>query len=133
MAKIKLVINDSKKGKSYSDEVESDAFIGLKINDEIKGDEFGYEGYKFKITGGSDNAGFPMRNDIEGTNKRKIFSGRTTGLKTLNGAQRIKKLVAGNTIYERTSQLNLKIIKKGKKSLDGSDDKKEDKEEEKKE
>ncbi|MFW6046397.1 MAG: S6e family ribosomal protein [Candidatus Woesearchaeota archaeon] len=133
MAKIKLVINDSKEGKSYSDEVENDAFIGLKINDEIKGDEFGYDGYKFKITGGSDNAGFPMRNDIEGTNKRKIFSGRTIGLKTLNGAQRIKKLVAGNTIYERTSQLNLKILKKGKKSLDGSDDKKEEKEEEKKE
>ncbi len=131
MAEVKLVINDSKEGKSYSDEVDLDSFLGLKIGDEIKGDEFGYDGYTFKITGGSDDAGFPMRKDIEGTKKKKIFTGKATGVKTLNGAQRIKKLVSGNTVYERTSQLNLKVLKKGKDPLGES--KEEDNKEEEKE
>jgi small subunit ribosomal protein S6e len=88
------------------------------VGSELDGNLIGLEGYKFLISGGSDDAGFPMRKDIDGSRKKKILAGKTIGVKKLNGARRIKKLVAGNLVYERTSQLNLKIIKVGKASLE---------------
>lgn len=118
MGELTLVINDTKTGKSYAKKADLDIFTGMKVGSELDGNLIGLEGYKFLISGGSDDAGFPMRKDIDGSRKKKILAGKTIGVKKLNGARRIKKLVAGNLVYERTSQLNLKIIKVGKASLE---------------
>ena len=79
MASYKLCIADPKKGKSYQKEVkdaEAAPFVGMKIDEIVKGDLIGMHGFEFKITGGSDKCGFPMRHGILGIRKRiNIYGG----------------------------------------------------------
>ena len=130
MVDIKLVIGNPKTGKSFQQEIKDDVskqFLGKKIKDTIKGEVLDYTGYEFEITGGSDKSGFPMRRDVEGSGKKKILAVEGTGLKrktskTKKGKLSFKgikqrKTVAGNTINQNTSQINLKVIKEGKEKI----------------
>ena len=120
MVEFKLVISDPKKGRSVQKEAKDEAarrFLGAKIGDSIKGEIIDLAGYEFVITGGSDDSGFPMRRDIEGTSKRGILSTSTVGLKIKGKGARRRKTVAGNTISSKTSQINMKITKYGKAVL----------------
>ena len=133
MAEFKLVISDPKSGKSKQLEVKEDAansFLNKKIGETIKGDSFDLAGYELKITGGSDNCGFPMRFDVDGTLRKKIYAvggvgitdkkklpnAKKKGIRHIKGMRR-KKAVAGNTIHEKTAQINLKIVKVGSTPL----------------
>ncbi len=108
----KLTINNGPKSYKYAvKEPEALIFLGLKIGDKVKGDQIGLQGYEFEITGGSDNAGFPMH---KGINK----AGRGKYLKRLKKGILKRKTVMGNTICETISQINLKVIKKGAKDLE---------------
>ncbi|MFP4403464.1 MAG: 30S ribosomal protein S6e [Nanoarchaeota archaeon] len=134
MVEFKLVINDTKTGKSYQREVKDDVakyFIGKKINEKVLGDNFNFEGYEFLITGGSDNSGFPMRKDVDLAGKRKIFAVSGVGIKKTRNGMKIRKTVAGNTIYDKIVQINLKILKYGKEKLEINEDSSETKKEEK--
>ncbi len=120
MATFKLNIGNPEDKKTYKAEVsdeQAEALIGLKIGDTVKGDLIGYEGYEFLITGGSDYCGFPMRKDVQGTQRKRILIVRGVGTRQKEKGRRIRKTVAGNTIYDKTAQINLKVIKKGKKPL----------------
>lgn len=110
----------TKSGKTFQKELsseEAEAVYGKVLGEELNGELFGYSGVKFQITGGSDHSGFPMRKDLPGQKRKKIliaksigFSGKHRGGKTFGGL-RIKKTVAGNTVHEKTNQLNIKVIK----------------------
>lgn len=118
MAEFKIVISD--KGKSMQKEVKEETasqFIGKKIGDKITGDSFELAGYEFEITGGSDYCGFPMRKDISGTKRKRILSTGGVGLKVKKKGMRKRKTIAGNTIYENTAQVNLKVTKSGSAPL----------------
>ncbi len=114
---IKVVIG-TKSGKSYQKELsneESESLYGKVLGEELNGELFGFSGVKFTITGGSDANGFPMRKDLPGQNKKRLlltkgigFRGKLRG-KRFSGL-RLKKTIAGNTVYEKTNQLNLKVI-----------------------
>ncbi len=134
MAEFKVVISDPKTGKSYQQDVKDDVakhFLNKKIGDKIKGEVMDLTGYEFEIRGGSDSAGFPMRKDLEGQGKKKIFALTGVGLKpkvtfTKKGERKIRrkkhgvkqrKTVCGNTIHARISQVNMKILKHGSKPL----------------
>ncbi|MBI2129173.1 30S ribosomal protein S6e [Candidatus Woesearchaeota archaeon] len=113
---IKLTISDSKTGKSYKRELkgqDSKVLIGKKIGDIVKGDNIGFSGYEFQVTGGSDDCGFPMRRDVEGITKRKIYTVKSKGIRVGEKGIKIRKTVAGNTVGIKTSQVNLKITKEG--------------------
>lgn len=117
---IKLNISDAKSGKTYKKELtteQSEALFGKKIGDVIVGSSVGFDGYEFTITGGSDDCGFPMRKDIEGGLKRKILSAKGKGIKLKRKGLRVRKTVAGNTVYEKTSQINAIVTKEGKAPL----------------
>ena len=133
MAEFKLVIGD-KSGKCYQKEAKDDAaekFLGLKIGDKVNGELIDLVGYEFEVTGGSDNCGFPMRSDVPGTARKNIFSfsgvgvsnkkhrpnPKKKGWRKMEGMRR-KRLVAGNTIHAKTAQINLKVLKAGKESLE---------------
>ncbi len=121
MPDFKLVINDPKTAKSYQKIVtgnEADTFRGTKIKSKINGDQIGLKDYELEITGGSDSSGFPMRSDIEGILRKRPFVSRGPGVKGLKKGEKIRKTVAGNTISHITSQINLKVLKQGSKSLD---------------
>jgi small subunit ribosomal protein S6e len=131
MAEFKLTIGNPKNGKSYKREVkdsEAKAFIGKKIGDAIKGDLFNMAGYEFKITGGSDYCGFPMRKDVLGMGRKKILAVSGVGMKKAAKGIRQRKTVCGNTIHEKIAQVNLLITVEGKAPLEAEGEKKEDKE-----
>jgi small subunit ribosomal protein S6e len=130
MVDIKLNISNPKTGKSFQQEIKDDVskqFLNKKIGDNIKGEILDYTGYEFVITGGSDKSGFPMRKDVEGPLKKRILAVKGLGLKkktsktkkgklTFDGIRQ-RKTVAGNTIGQNTSQINIKITKEGKEKI----------------
>src|SRR3989344_6009557 len=120
MPEFKIVI--SEKGKSYSKILtndESNFLLSKKIRDKIEGGHLGLKGYEFEVTGGSDKEGFPMRRDVEGLGRKKIFLTKNeVGTRINKKGLRIRKSVASNTISQLTSQVNLKVIKQGSKNLD---------------
>ena len=121
-AKIQIVIADPQNNRTFQSEITGEympRLIGKKIGDIIEAREIGYpEGYQFKITGGSDEDGFPMRNDIEGPAKKRIlFSMQTVGYRQKRRGVKRRKTVRGNMISEETGQINVKITKYGKKVI----------------
>lgn len=120
---IKLVMG-TKSGKTFQKELsseEAESLYNRVLGEELNGELFGYSGVSFQIKGGSDSQGFPMRKDLPGTQRKSILISKSTGFKgKLRGKRfgglRIKKTVAGNTVYEKTHQLNLQVIK-GEKEL----------------
>ncbi len=116
MPEIKCVMNDGKTGKSYQKVSADDSFVGRKIGDKVPGNLLGLTGYELKITGGSDSAGFPMRQDIEGGGRKKLLMNKGVGIK--QGKDFLRKTVRGNTINAFTMQVNMKIINYGSKSVE---------------
>jgi small subunit ribosomal protein S6e len=127
---MKINIGDPKAKRTLTHTLAAEdakALFGRKLGDKVKGDILGKAGYEFEITGGSDNAGFPMRRDATGTGRRKILVTRSIGQQRTKKGVRIRKTVAGNTVSEFTSQLNVKVTKHGGQPL--FEEKKEEKEE----
>ncbi len=119
MSEFRITINDTKTGKSYNKALDTDLFLGKRIKDKINGDDLGLKGYELEITGGSDNAGFPMRYDLSGTGRKKIKILSGTGLRKLpKRGINVRKTVKGNTISNDIVQVNLKIIKDGSKKVE---------------
>jgi len=117
MVDIKLVINDVKTGKSYKKEANVD-LTGVKIGDKVDGGQVGIKGYEFVFTGGSDSAGFPMRRDIDGPNRKKALIGSGQGVNIKRKGMKLRKTIRGNTIGARTMQVNLKIVKYGTEGIE---------------
>ena len=129
MAEFKLVLS-TKDGKSYQREVkekEARPFLGKKIGDVVKGEDFGLAGYEVQISGGSDFCGFPMRPDLPGTARRKVLAVEGTGIKKKGKGVRQRKSVCGSTIHGKISQINLKVVKEGKEPLGKSEPKEQEK------
>jgi small subunit ribosomal protein S6e len=137
MAEFKLVLSDPKTGKSVQREAKDNlarALIGKRIKDTIKGELIDLPGYEFVITGGSDSAGFPMRPDVPGTMRKSITAvsgiGVTNKLRKPNPKKkgwrkmkgmRLKKTVAGDTVHDKTAQVNMKCVKKGRDPIFGEE------------
>ena len=109
---VKIVVSDPKTAKSVQIEVKEPTWLyGKKIGDIIDGSKFGLEGYKLEITGGSDIAGFPMRKEVEGAVRKKIWW-------WVDKRTRVKKTVYGNTISDEIVQVNTKILEYGQKPFE---------------
>jgi small subunit ribosomal protein S6e len=128
MVGIKVVIADSKTGKCIQKELSEETshnFYGKKIGDTIHGELIDLTGYEFKITGGSDYCGFPMRADVPGLGRKKIlivegkgahpykYKIRKTKPFQFHPGSRQRKTVCGNIIHEKIMQVNLSILKHG--------------------
>lgn len=113
MPSFKLIVSDSKTGKSTSyDLIEQRAqvLIGAKIGSVIDASILGIEG-KIKITGGSDKSGFPMRNDVRGGVKKYGLFSKGIGFRSGRKGEKRRKLVRGNTLTEDIYQVNAILIK----------------------
>jgi len=109
-----LVVSDPKTKKAYLKKIDnSKPFIGKKVGEEVELGLFDMDGYNAKITGGSDKQGFPMKPDLEGTNRKKVYL-----LKDIKHGIRKKVSRRGNQISEEIAQINLKVTKEGKQKLD---------------
>ncbi|MFH1587294.1 MAG: S6e family ribosomal protein [Candidatus Diapherotrites archaeon] len=109
-----IVISDPKTGKAYSKKIDSSAaFANKRIGENVELGEIGLGGYEAKISGGSDKQGFPMKKDLKGAARQKIFV-----LKDKKSGTKIRISKRGNTVSEETSQLNLTVTKHGTKTLE---------------
>ncbi len=120
MVEFKLVISNPKTGLSVQRDAKDDAarqLVGLKIGDKVGGEPLGFAGFEFEVSGGSDYCGFPMRKDIPGVGRKKILAVSGVGFRMAAKGIRQRKTVCGNTIHERTAQVNLKVLKEGKDNI----------------
>lgn len=121
MVEFKVVVNDTKSGKSYQVPVSghhANSLIGKKIGDEVDGIFISLPGYKLLITGGTDKDGFAMRKDLPGTIRRKILLSDCKGFHETEHGMRKKKSIRANTISQDVVQINMKVIKHSSKPID---------------
>jgi len=117
---MQIVVADPDKGKTYQKEIEDKkarALHGKTIGDEVEGSLLDLKGYSLQITGGSDKQGFPMKKGIKTTERRKVLMEKGTGYRPQEQGKKKRKTVRGQTISDQIQQLNLKVIKTGKKKL----------------
>ncbi len=131
MVEFKVVLG-SKDGKSYQKEVkspEADNLLKKSIGDTITGDEIGFPGYEFLLTGGSDKCGFPMRKGIQ-IHRKKILIGSGVGFCGKKRPLRKKsksrssqpglvrrRTVCGERVTKIIHQVNLRVVKEGAQPL----------------
>ena len=120
MANFKIVISDPKSRKAYQKEVEQAAsgLVGKKLGDKVSGNHLGLSGYELELTGGSDKEGFPMRKDFEGLARKRLLLSHGPGFHPKSKGMRKRKSVRGNTVSQSISQINLKIVTHGTKSVE---------------
>ena len=89
MAELKIVLSQKGKAKQLDATPEiSQALMGKKIGDKINGELFDLTGYEFEVTGGSDEAGKPMRKDLDGRVRKRIMAVSGVGFKSGRKGQR---------------------------------------------
>lgn len=126
---MRIVISESN-GKSYQTELDKDKeanIIGKKMGDELDGNLVGAAGYTLQLTGGSDDSGFPMREDVYGPVKKTILSTEGTGFHAKNKGERKRVYIRGNTYSAEIVQVNTKVLKAGTTPLEQLFGKKEEK------
>ncbi len=114
------IIVSLKNGQTFQTELTEDKtgiVIGKKVGETFDGDLIGIPGYKLKITGGSDDSGFPMRPEIEGNNKERLLLSKGPGYKIKRKGERKRKMIRGNTIDETISQINTYAVEEGSTPL----------------
>ena len=120
MVEFKVVVNDTKTGKSHQVQVSghhANSLVGKKIGDEVDGIFISLPGYKLQITGGTDKDGFAMRADLPGLVRRKLLLSEGKVFHATEPGMRKKKSVRGNTISLDVVQINMKVTKHSSKPI----------------
>ena len=121
MAEFTVAVSDPESGMTYQvDVAEQDAnrFIGKEIGEEVDGDAVGLTGYTLELTGGSDNAGRPMRGDIRGAELQSVLLEGGTGYNPSREGERNRVTVRGREVSDDTRQINARIVARGDGSVD---------------
>lgn len=106
-------------GETFQKELEENSqLLGKQIGETFEGSIIGLNGYKLKITGGSDKEGFPMRKSIEGAERTRILLSDGTGIREASKGVRKRKSVRGNTVSGQIQQLNTQVVESGDKSVE---------------
>jgi len=118
MVEYKLVISDSSRSLARTvTDPQSAGFLGKRIGETVGGELLGATGYTFRITGGTDKSGFPMRPDLPGARQVRLYVGDGFGFHAPRRGMRKRRTFRGNTISEETVQINLVVDQKGSKPL----------------
>lgn len=118
-----FIVSDPTTGKSQKVELEDARLrplIGRRIGEIIDGSVADLQGYKIKLTGGTDKDGIPMRPDVHGSAKARIVLSGGAGYHPKSKGEQKRKVVRGNTVSAETTFLNFEIVEtpKGKKKED---------------
>ena len=92
-------------------------FLGKRIGETVGGELIGAAGYTFRITGGTDKSGFPLRPGLPGARQIRLYVGDGFGFMAPRLGMRKRRTFRGNTISEDTVQINLVVEQKGGKPL----------------
>jgi small subunit ribosomal protein S6e len=112
----KIEVDDDKKLRAFYDRK-----MGHEIDGEVLGDEF--KGYIFRITGGNDKQGFPMKQGVL-INGRVylLLKKKTTTYRPRRTGHRKRKSVRGCICGPDLAVISLKIVKKGEAEVEGLTD-----------
>jgi len=106
-------------GQTFQTEIEESAkLVGKEIGDEFDGGIVGLSGYTLKITGGSDRSGFPMRETIEGSERKRVLIEEGSGIDVSEDGVRERKSVRGKRVSSEIQQLNTTVVEEGSKSVE---------------
>ncbi|EFW92243.1 30S ribosomal protein S6e [Haladaptatus paucihalophilus DX253] len=121
MANFQVVVADPDSGAAYQREVDgqdANRFLGKSIGEDVDGSAVGLDGYSVEITGGSDNAGRPMRDDVAGPNLKDVLLEGGTGYNPERDGERRRISVRGKEVSEEVAQLNVRISEYGDESVE---------------
>lgn len=113
MATFNVVVSDPETGQSYTREVEgqdANRFMGREVGEEVDGTAVGLDGFTLEITGGSDDAGRPMRPDVRGSSLKEILLTGGTGYKPNRDGERKRVTVRGREVSDAIAQVNVKVV-----------------------
>ncbi|OXV08727.1 hypothetical protein Egran_03508 [Elaphomyces granulatus] len=117
--------NGSQKLIEVDDERRLRAFMEKRMGTEVPGDTLGdeYKGYLFKITGGNDKQGFPMKQGVLLPNRVKLLlSDGHSCYRARRTGERRRKSVRGAITGLDLAVLALSIVKQGDNELPGLTD-----------
>jgi small subunit ribosomal protein S6e len=124
MADFKVVVSDPDSGRTVQVEVDgqdANRFLGRELGDEVDGGAVGLDGATLELTGGSDDAGRPLRADVAGPNlKEKLLEGGV-GFQPSRDGERKRVTVRGREISDAVVQINATVVG-GDADFDALDD-----------
>jgi small subunit ribosomal protein S6e len=97
----------------------------LRVSHEVEGDFLGddFKGYVFRISGGNDKQGFPMKQGVLTTQRVRLLLGKNTSCyRPRKRGERKRKSVRGCIVGPDLSVVNLVVIKKGEAEIPGLTD-----------
>jgi small subunit ribosomal protein S6e len=112
MATFSVVVSDPETGRSFTREVDgqdANRFMGREIGDEVDGTAVGLGGFTLEISGGSDDAGRPMRPDVRGSELSEVLLTGGVGYNPDRDGERSRVTVRGREVGEPITQLNVKV------------------------
>ncbi|KKA20517.1 40S ribosomal protein S6 [Rasamsonia emersonii CBS 393.64] len=117
--------NGSQKLIEIDDERKLRAFMEKRMGTEVPGDSLGeeFKGYIFKITGGNDKQGFPMKQGVLLPHRVKLLlSDGHSCYRPRRDGERKRKSVRGAITGPDLSVLALSIVKQGENDIPGLTD-----------
>ncbi len=118
MVEYKLVISERERSiaRTVADP-QAAGFLGKRIGETVGGELLGASGYTFRITGGTDRSGFPLRPDLPGARQVRLYVGDGFGFHAPRRGMRRRRTFRGNTISEDTVQICVVVDQRGPKPL----------------
>jgi len=107
------------------DEKKLRVFYDRRISQEIEGEHLGeeYRGYLFRISGGNDKQGFPMKQGVLTNSRvRLLLSKGKSCYRPRRKGERKRKSVRGCIVGPDLSVLNLVVVRKGDNEIEGLTD-----------
>ena len=117
--------NNTQKTIEFTDEKKWAKLIDRRLGQEFEGELIGpeFNGYIFKITGGTDKNGFPMKQGVATRSKVKLLlTPGTIGYRFGREGTRLRKAVRGCIIGNEQASISLVVIKKGEAEIPGLTD-----------
>lgn len=128
MAEFTVAVADPESGQTHQIDVDgqdANRFIGKDLGETVDGEAVGLDGYALELTGGSDDAGRPMRPDVRGADLKSILTDGGVGFNPTRDGERKRITVRGREVSDATAQINATIAERGEASVDdllGGDD-----------
>ena len=116
MAEFTVAVADTEAGVTHQVEVSGQSanrFVGRELGDTVDGNAVGLDGYTLELSGGTDDAGRPMRGDISGANLAEVLLEGGTGYEPSRDGERKRVTVRGREVGDATRQINVRITEYG--------------------
>ncbi|UIO99761.1 30S ribosomal protein S6e [Halobaculum sp. CBA1158] len=111
MAEFKIVVGDDTGDTRQFDVDGQDAnrFLGKELGEAVDGAAVDIDGVDLTLTGGSDKAGRPMREDVPGSELKELLLEGGVGYKPSRDGERKRVTVRGRQVSEETVQINARV------------------------